>query len=98
MAHKYKNTVDYSTFTQNLAKFDTQTFKLDIYYNKGDSRCWTALVNQKEDNVIVTYHINKEQFGDHSFDILSSERTFLNIEPEFIYDILDEILTKNTAE
>ena len=93
MATKYLNIVDYSTFTQNLAKFASQTFKMDIYYSKADSRCWSALINQGNDNVIVTYHINKEHYGDHSFDILSSSRAYIGIEPEYIYDILDEILT-----
>lgn len=98
MAHKYSKTVDYASFTQNLAKFDNQTFKLDVFYNKADSRCWSAVINQKGDNVIVTYHVNKDQYGDHSFDILSSEKTLIGIEPEYIYDILDEILTKKTAD
>ena len=90
-----KEKIDYADFSKNLAKNETSTFKLDIYYNKADSRCWTALVNQGVDNIIVTYHTNKEFLGDSSFDILSSDRIFSGVDPEHIYDILDELLTPN---
>ena len=87
--------IDFVTFANNLAKFETKIFKMDIFYPKGDSRTWTALLNQGTDNVLVTYHINKNFHGDHTFDIVASDSTFVDVDPEYVYDTLDGVLTHN---
>jgi hypothetical protein len=90
---KMPDLIDYATFSDNLAKFETKTFKLDIYYPKGDSRTWTALLNAGTDNVLVTYHLNKNYYGSHSFDVIASDSNFVDVDPEYIYDTLDGVLT-----
>lgn len=97
MTKNYTPSLAYEDFVRNLANVNAKPFKLDIYYNRGDSRCWSALLNQGTDNVIVTYQINKDYLGHQCIDILSSDRTMVGIEPEYVYDILDEILTSTDS-
>lgn len=92
---KMPNLIDFATFSNNLAKYETKTYKLDIYYPKGDSRTWTALLNAGTDSVLVTYHTNKNAYGEHSFDIIASDNIFVDVGPEYIYDALDGVLTHN---
>lgn len=92
---KMPDLLDFATFANNLAKFETKTYKMDIYYPKGDSRTWTALLNAGTDNVLVTYHINKNSYGEHSFDIVASDSIFVDVDPEYVYDTLDGVLTHN---
>jgi hypothetical protein len=70
---------------------------MDIYYTRGDSRCWTAILNQGKDNILVTYHYNKDYLGHQCIDILSSERSMIGIEPEYVYDIIEELVNKTST-
>jgi hypothetical protein len=90
--------LSYEDFVRNLANVSARPQKLDIYYNKVDSRCWSALLNQGTDNVIVTFHLNKDHLGHQCIDIMSSSRTMIGIEPEYVYDIIDELLTQTDTQ
>lgn len=92
------NLIDYSIFQGKIEKYECKCFKLDIYYSKGDSRCWTALVNQNTDNIFVTHHINKYDLGESSFDVISSEKIITDIDPEDIYQTIELILNNKEVK
>ncbi len=94
----YNNTLSIEDFKKNLSNVDVKVVESGFYYNRADSRCWTLRLNPDTDNIWVTYHVNKEYLGDQSVDILSSEKTMIGIEPEYVYDIIDEIITKTDTQ
>jgi hypothetical protein len=86
------NLVDYSIFQGKIEKYECKCYKLDIFFNKGDSRCWTAVVNPNTDNVFVTHHINKSDLGEATFDVISSDKIITDVDPEDIYQTIELIL------
>lgn len=98
--HKQKKprsipTIEFSTFAENIKKYHLECYKLDIVYHVSDSRCWSALVDPKGENLIVTFHVNKYQLGDRYFDILSSNKAAADILIEDIYDSIDLLINKH---
>lgn len=51
--------MDYNTFAGKVRNSDCSVLKLDIVYNHTDCRCWSAIVNQGKENIIVTYNVNR---------------------------------------
>lgn len=86
------NIIDYAIFQSKIEKYECKCQKLDIYYNKSDSRCWTALINPDTDNVLVTQHINRYDLGDTSFDVLSSEKNITDVDIDDIYQTVELLL------
>ncbi len=84
--------LDYQAFINGLGKLNISVSKLDIGYNRADSRCWTAVINPGKDNVLVTFHANKRHLGDQTFDVISSEKIYTDLDPEFVYDVIDQTL------
>lgn len=85
---------EYPVFLTKIAKIDLKVQKLDIIYNKVDSRCWSAIVDPIDQNIIVTYHINKLEFGDRVYDIVTSTKSYIDIEEHQIYELLEDLTRK----
>lgn len=89
--------MEYLKFADNVKKIDCNVTKLSISYNQADSRCWTALINQNIDNIVVTHHINKYEYGTQLFDIFSSKKIITDVEIDDLYDTID-LLIKRTEQ
>jgi hypothetical protein len=85
--------IDYTTFAGKLQKNDLDVFKIDIAYPLADSRCWSALINRNTDNIVVTFSVNRQQYGDKSFDIFYDNKILTDIAVDDIYDTID-LLTR----
>jgi hypothetical protein len=83
--------IDYNTFESHVKNLGMTVLKLDVAYNHGDCRCWSALINPSTDNIIVTFVVNREKYGSYYFDMLTQDRTATNIFVADIYDILSDI-------
>lgn len=68
--------------------------RLDIIYNESDSRLWTAVINGGS-NILVTLHINKLDYGQKTFDVLSEKKRYIQIELSDVFSIINECLTQN---
>jgi hypothetical protein len=66
--------------------------RLDVTYNESDSRCWSAVVDKDNTNIIVTYHVNKGDYGNRCFDILYTKNPILNVEEGEIFDTLKTLI------
>jgi hypothetical protein len=86
--------MDYNTFAGKVRSADCSVSKLDLVYNHTDCRCWSAIVNQGSDNVIVTYNVNRSELGSQAFDIFSSTKILTDVEPEDVCDVVEFMLTK----
>lgn len=86
--------MDYPTFFNNIKKTPNSINKLDLSYNHGDCRCWSAVINPESQNVIVTYVINRYEIGFQCFDILASGHILTDVPVEDIYDVID-VVTHN---
>jgi hypothetical protein len=86
--------MDYNTFAGKIKSADCSVSKLDIVYNYTDCRCWSAIVNQGSDNIVVTYNVNRSELGSQAFDIFSSTRILTDVEPEDIYSTIEYIRSK----
>jgi len=86
--------MDYNTFAGKVRNSECSVSKLDLVYNHTDCRCWSAIVNQGKDNIIVTYSVNRSELGSQSFDILSSNKILTDVEPEDICDVIEYMLNK----
>jgi hypothetical protein len=86
--------MDYNTFVGKLKKYNCSVVKSDILYNQTDCRCWTAIINQKTDNIIVTYNINRSDLGSQHFDIISSNKISTDVEIDEVYDFIDVLINK----
>lgn len=91
-----KNYIDYTTFESAIKNLGLSCTKLDIIYNVSDHRCWTAIINPGQNNILVTFSINKHKLGDHYFDIITDNRTAMDVWTDDIYDIIADIT--NTRE
>lgn len=90
-----RNYIDYNTFESHVKNLDANCFKLDINYNMADHRCWSAVVNPGQENIIVTFTMNKDRYGTYFFDIITQDRTSMDVYAVDIYDILGDLLHKN---
>ena len=91
--------MEYSTFTGNLKKSNCSVTKLETIYNQADCRCWSAIINQGSDNVIVTHSVNRYSQGTQLFDVFASSKIVADVEPEDVFDTIDLLVTKTeTAE
>lgn len=86
--------MEYTKFADNIKKLDCTVSKLDISYNQADSRCWSAIINGLSDNIIVTHHINKHDYGTQLFDIFSSKKIMTDVETEDLYDTIDLLIKR----
>ena len=86
--------MDYNTFAGKVRNSDCSVLKLDIVYNHTDCRCWSAIVNQGKENIIVTYNVNRSEHGSQIFDLFSSTKILTDIESEDIFDIINYIVNK----
>jgi hypothetical protein len=89
-----RNYIDYNTFESHVKNLGYQVFKLDVNYNQADHRCWTAVINPGAENFLVTFTINKGNFGAHYFDLVTQDRTIMDIYTSDIYDIITDLLGK----
>lgn len=92
-----RNYIDYNTFESHVKNLGADVTKLDVIYNMADHRCWTALINPLKENILVTFTMNKDRFGTYLFDIITQDRTSLDVFAVDIYDILGDMLHKNTV-
>ena len=90
-------TLDFASFKSKVGKYEVDVVKLDLAYRLHDPRSWTAIINPGKENLIVTYFINRSDYRDRSFDVLSSGRNILDIDPEDVYQTI-ELLTKKTQD
>ena len=97
MNHQYNPITDYPTFEGKIEKYDHTCKKLEISYNKSDSRCWSAIIQPNKENVFVTCHANKWEYGDRLFDIISSSKVVFDVDPEDIYQTIDLIINKTAT-
>ena len=88
--------MDYSTFAGNLKKTNASVAKLDLAYNHTDCRCWSAVVNQGAENIIVTHSVNRGEHGAQNFDVFTSTRIITDVEPDDIFDTIDMIVNRSS--
>jgi hypothetical protein len=82
----------YEEFSKRLKEMTgLQSLKLDIVYHESDSRCWTALIGEGTNNILVTFHINRGDFGDKNFDILASRRQLIEVPVSEIFELLSTL-------
>ena len=86
--------IDYGVFQGKIEKYECKCEKIDIFYSKADSRCWTAIINPTKECIFVTYHINKNEYGDSLFDIVASTRSMTDVDNEDIYQTIELLLNK----
>lgn len=86
--------MDYHTFAGKARGPNCSVTKMDFLYNQSDCRCWSALINQGKDNIVVTFSVNRSEYGVQLFDVFSSKRIFTDIEPEDIFDVIEMVLPK----
>ena len=86
--------MDYNTFVGKVRNANCSVVKLDLSYNHADCRCWSVIINQGKDNIIVTYSINRNEYGSQTFDVFSSNKILTDIEPEDICDVIDLMLNR----
>lgn len=89
--------MDYNTFAGTVKKSDCTVTKLDIGYNQIDCRCWSALINQGTDNIIVTHSVNRSEYGTQCFDIFTSTKIITDVEAEDISETVDLLISKQTT-
>ncbi len=89
--------IDYNVFQGKIEKYECKCDKLDIYYNKGDHRCWTALINPTKECIFVTYSLNKNEYGDSGFDIIASNCSMFDVNSEDIYQTIEPLLIKKQS-
>lgn len=86
--------IDYHSFETEIKNLGFEITKLDINYNQSDHRCWSAIINPSKDNLIATFTINKYQYGSHYFDLITQNRTVMDIFTSDIYDIITDMIGK----
>ena len=84
--------IDYKTFASRMKKNDIRVFKLDTTYAMADTRCWTALINEGTDNILVTFNVNRYAIGNQYFDIMSSKKIITDVYVDDIYDTIDLLI------
>jgi hypothetical protein len=95
----YNTTGDYSTFKGKIERADGVVCqKLDILYHTSDSRVWSAIINPSKESIIVTFHYNKTDLGDASFDVLANQKEFMGVDGEFIFDVLEQLIAQPELE
>lgn len=87
--------MDYASFQTKIGKYNLPIVKLDIVYNRADCRCWSAIVDNNDSNIIVTYHVNKQEFGTSGFDILSSDKIILDVSEDDVFDLIEDLTAKS---
>jgi hypothetical protein len=86
--------MDYNTFAGKVRSAECSVSKLDLVYNHTDCRCWSAIVNQGKENIIVTYNVNRSELGSQAFDIFSSTKILTDVEPEDVCDVIEYMVNK----
>jgi hypothetical protein len=86
--------IEFPIFQGRVEKYNCKCEKLEIYYNKADTRYWTAILNKGKDNIFITHCVNKSELGDNCFDIVCSGKVTLNVEPEDIYETVETLVGK----
>lgn len=89
--------IDYNTFASRIKSSGHTIHKMDISYPMADTRCWTALINQGKDNLLVTLNINRYQVGNQYFDVLFDSKIITDIYVDDIYDTIS-LLTKEQIQ
>jgi hypothetical protein len=54
-----------------------------------------VVINPDTQNIIVTYVINRTELGDQGFDILSSKHIITDVPLGDIYDVIDDLTSRN---
>jgi hypothetical protein len=86
--------MEYHSFAGKVKNANCSVTKLDLVYNQADCRCWSAIVNQGNENIIVTFNVNRSELGSKEFDILSSNRILTDVDPEDVCDIIEYMTQK----
>lgn len=73
-------------------KLGLKTKRLDVSYNEADPRCWTAIIGKDATNIIVTYHVNKTEYGERGFDVLHAKNPIINVSESDILTTLKELI------
>lgn len=76
---------------ESVEKCGLKPKRLDINYAEFDSRCWTAILGKDNINILVTYHVNRTELGDKSFDVLSSKYPIMGVSVGDIFDTINSI-------
>lgn len=92
------NYIDYQSFASRIRSNGSSVTKLDFSYSIADTRCWSAIVNQGTDNIIVNFVTNRYQLGNQYFDILTSNKVITDIYTDDIYDVITSITKKAAPE
>lgn len=86
--------MDYNTFAGKVKSSDCSVTKLDLVYNQADCRCWSALINQGKDNIVVTHVINRFDYGSQLFDIFTPNKVLTDVETEDVFDTIELLVNK----
>lgn len=87
--------MDFNNFAGRLKNTNYLVNRQNISYNHSDTRCWTAIVNQGTDNIIVTYNVNRYDLGTQYFDIFSSNKILTDVEVDDVFDVIEQIVTRS---
>jgi hypothetical protein len=98
MSNNYNNAGDYLTFKGKVER-EGGIFcqKVDVAYHYSDSRLWSAIINPQKESIFVTCHINKSDLGEVSFDVLADKKEYMNVDHEFVYDVLEPLINLNLS-
>lgn len=87
----------YPTFAVKIQELGYSAHKLSIVYPIADPRCWTALINPGNENLLVTYFINRDDLEHSSFDIMTSNdmdrESYSDIPEDDILSFIDNIIS-----
>jgi len=85
-------------FSKKLDDASIIVNKLEIKYAKYDSRVWTAVVNPNMDNIIINYHINKEELDQETFDVFASNRIVYDLDLDSVIDTIVAIASPEKVD
>jgi hypothetical protein len=69
--------------------------KLDFNFGKWDSRLYSVILHP-DHKIIAVAHINRENLGSFSFDLIYDNKIQTQIDHEYIYDTIEQIVNNIT--
>lgn len=92
------NYVDFQTFASRLRSNGLKVLQLDYTYSFADVRCWSALINQGDDNIIVHFVVNRYNIGNKYFDVITENKVYTDVYVDDIYDLITNLTKEPLPE
>ena len=78
--------------SEKLKEMGHSVTRMNLTFNKADSRVWGINVSSGERNILVFYYKNREELNDHGFDVIERKK-YLNLKPYELYEAVDQIVS-----